>query len=166
MSYNLPLDKEQLAKELFYSDLTKEQIQKQIPISFPTLVKVWENYFTPLQIKTRKSINYAKSKLGDKNPMYGKPTMRPVENVDDGNGYTIKNKPTWWTGREGSRYVFEHQLVMCGHLGLTAMPKDFVIHHINNDRKDNSLDNLAMMSKSAHGKLHQRENRIKKGQNE
>ena len=166
MLFNIPEIRANAAKDFFHSELTCAEIQKQVPISNSSLLIIWNYYFTPLEIKTRKSKMYAKSKLGDKNPRYGKACINAKENVDDGNGYTIKVKPNWWTGREGSKYVFEHQLVMCGFLGLTAMPKDFVIHHVNNDRKDNTIDNLALMSKSAHAKLHQRENRIKKGLNE
>jgi hypothetical protein len=163
MNFNIIKQKVDKAKDLFYSNKSKEEIMKEVPISYKSLEKVWEYYYNPKERKERKTRMYAASKTGNKNPRYGKPTLRPVENVDDGNGYTIKWKPTWWTGRKGSKYIFEHQLVMCEYLGLTEMPKDFVVHHINGDRKDNKLENLALLSKSAHSSLHQRENRIRKG---
>lgn len=163
MFINIQEDVLEKAKQAFYGDLAKNKISKELKIDYYTLEKIWEYYFSPEQRKERSTKMYANSKTGDKNPRFGKPTMRPVENVDDGNGYTIKWKPEWWTGRKGSKYVFEHQLVICEALGLTEMPKDFVVHHINGDRKDNSISNLALLTKSAHTSLHQRENRIKKG---
>ena len=150
------------AKKYFFKDIAKNKVCKELKIDYYTLEAIWTHFYSPEDRKKRKTKMYALSKTAEKNPMFGKATMRPVENVDDGNGYIIKWKPEWWTGRKGSKYVFEHQLVMCEHLGLTEMPKDFAVHHINGDRKDNRLDNLALLTKSAHGALHQRENRIKK----
>jgi hypothetical protein len=166
MFLNISENTIKVAVDAFNGNCAKNKIAKELGIDYYTLEKIWGFYFSPELRKARTKRMYSESKTGNKNPRFGKPTMRPVENVDDGNGYTIKWKPIWWTGREGSNYVFEHQLVICEYLGLTEMPKDFVVHHINNNRKDNSLDNLALMSKSAHGKLHQRENRIKKGLSE
>lgn len=147
----------QKAIDSFKKDLAKNKIAKELKIDYYTLEAIWTHYYSPEERKSRKTRMYALSKTGNKNPRYGKPTMRPVENVDDGNGYTLKWKPEWWTGRQGSNYVFEHQLVICEALGLTEMPKDFVVHHINGDKKDNSMNNLALLTKSAHGKLHKRE---------
>ncbi len=159
-NFNMTDEKLNKILDYFNSDIAKNKICKLVGTSYYPLERVWNFYFSPEERKERKTRLYRLSKEADKNPRYGKPTMRPVENVDDGNGYIIKWKPEWWTGRKGSKYIFEHQLVMCEYLGLTEMPKDFVEHHINGDRKDNSLDNLALMSKSAHGKLHQRELRL------
>jgi hypothetical protein len=35
------------------------------------------------------------------------------------------------------------------------VPKGYCIHHINGDRYDNTLENLAIMTVSEHGRLHQ-----------
>lgn len=34
------------------------------------------------------------------------------------------------------------------------MPNDFAIHHIDDNKKNNDLDNLALLSNSAHSRLH------------
>lgn len=41
------------------------------------------------------------------------------------------------------------------HNGL--IPPGYVIHHIDRDRRNNSIENLQMLTRSDHGKLHQEE---------
>ena len=76
------------------------------------------------------------------------------EEVEDGKGYVMVIKPTWYTGRKGSKYVFKHQVVLCEALGLAEMPKGFVVHHVDGDKRNNNLNNLALMTAGAHTKLH------------
>ena len=38
-----------------------------------------------------------------------------------------------------------------------SIPKGFCVHHVNGDKTDNSPNNLMMLSKSNHHKLHHRE---------
>lgn len=103
----------------------------------------------------RKTKCYSASKSGDKNPYFGKPTpIARYEPVGDGNGYLQVLKPDWYTGRRGSKYVFQHNVVMCEILGLTEIPAGFVVHHIDEDKTNNNPNNLALMTMGAHAKLH------------
>jgi hypothetical protein len=108
----------------------------------------------------RKRQNYRDSKLGDKNPMFGKTLEKHhnyVGDVSDGKGYLMRVKPCWYTGRKGSKHVFVHHIVMCEALGLTEVPSGFCVHHVDHDPKNNDISNLMFLSMSAHSKLHQLE---------
>lgn len=47
------------------------------------------------------------------------------------------------------KYVFEHRMIMERHLGR-SLADDEVVHHKNRDTQDNRLENLEVMSRSAH----------------
>lgn len=109
------------------------------------------------QLTEIKRDNYSSSKLGENNPMKGKfgekhPNYRGE--CDDGNGYKITLKPDWYTGRGRSKHIFVHHLVICEALGLAQIPSGFSVHHIDGDRTNNLINNLALLTNSAHSRLH------------
>lgn len=64
---------------------------------------------------------------------------------EDGHGYkTIRIK---------GRYVYEHRYLMEKKLGRKLSSKEHV-HHINENIKDNSIENLVVLSCSEHNKIH------------
>lgn len=112
----------------------------------------------------RKAKLYRASKLADKNPMYQnykeKHPRYCGEVISTGTGYLQTLKPDWYTGRKNSKYVFHHNVVVCQALGLTEIPKGFCVHHIDYNKQNNDISNLALMSLSAHMRLHHFETKL------
>lgn len=46
-------------------------------------------------------------------------------------------------------YLMEHRLIMAEHLGRNLLPSE-VVHHLNEDKGDNRLPNLELMTKAEH----------------
>lgn len=140
------------------TNMRMQDLVKECKLEYYVVQEILDSNFSPEFQNRRKSRLYSISKTGDKNPMKaatGKHHPRWVGGVvSDGQGYLMVKKPEWYTGRKGSDYVFQHSIVMCEALGLTELPKGFVIHHIDCDKCNNNLDNLALVTVTGHGNLH------------
>lgn len=59
------------------------------------------------------------------------------------------------------RYAYEHHVRWWKHTGITISP-GMEIHHINGNHRDNRIDNLLLLSKKEHQKIHSELNRVPK----
>lgn len=50
--------------------------------------------------------------------------------------------------------VGEHVRVMCKELGIKSLPKTLLVHHLDGDKHNNNINNLAVMNYFAHNKIH------------
>lgn len=153
---------------LFEESLIRiEDICSEVKLPNYMVQDVLRRNFTKEQIDKRHAKFYRESKLGLKNPMTNR-TYEQHHNykgiIDDGNGYLMCLKPDWFTGRKNKTYVFVHHIEFCLATGLTEIPKGFVIHHIDLNKKNNDPSNLAMMSMAAHARLHAMLKRMSKVQ--
>lgn len=73
-------------------------------------------------------------------------------------GYRCWKAPEWYEGRKhtgnSNSYVFEHVLVVCSELGWNKLPQGYCVHHINENKGDNDISNLALIARDDHNLLH------------
>lgn len=159
---------EEICRMFKYTNIPLKDIVRQSKLQYYVVLEILYKSFGEEAVNQRKSRMYRISKLGQKNPMYGK-TGEDTSNfkggiLSDGQGYLMIKKPDWYTGRKGSDYVFYHHVVICQALGLTEIPKGFAVHHVDRNPHNNDISNLALMTIGAHSKLHSIEKNLCKVQ--
>jgi hypothetical protein len=116
--------------------------------------------------KTKSSIQHMAWKLGMKKDDAVLHEIRSKANSGEKsgnfNGYRRKTPKGYITRYEPNHpsaskagIVMEHRLIVEKALGV-ILPDIFDVHHINGDKTDNRLDNLAIITHSAHTALHNR----------
>ena len=140
------------------TDLTQQEIADRLGIHWKRVFKYIKENYSEQYRRERKAKSYRNSKLGDKNPMKGKTGTdhhNYIGEVSDNKGYLMVLKPEWYTGRKRSKHVFSHHIVVCEALGLTEIPKGWVVHHCDENPYNNDFSNLVLLTMSDHTRLHQ-----------
>lgn len=95
-------------------------------------------------------------------PRYQRPPAKPKIKKEDTyhkgyittwNGYIKIKAPVDHPYKDGKGYIMEHRLVMEKHIGRYLEPYEEV-HHINYIKTDNRIENLLLLTKREHRKLH------------
>jgi hypothetical protein len=134
-----------------------ESIARRFGVRYTRIMQIAHEHLSDEFLRERKRQCYSVSKQADKNPMWGIESdkhPRYKGEVSDGKGYVMVLKPDWFTGRRGSKHVFKHTVVMCEALGLTELPRGFVVHHIDGDPTNNDIHNLALVTVNGHSRVH------------
>lgn len=97
------------------------------------------------------SVSNSISKMGSKNPMYGK----IPHNFNNGISYSKSGSRNvkYVTIKIGSDRFLEHRLVMESYLGRKLEDHE-VVHHIDGNGMNNKIENLQLMTRSEHSRHH------------
>jgi hypothetical protein len=128
---------------------TCETIAKELGTSLENIAWTVRHHMPKAEYEVLKKLRYSRSKMGEKNPMLGKrgpETPNWIGIVEDGYGYL--------TCLINGKRIFVHRYMMAQALGLKELPEIFDVHHINNDTRDNRLDNFALVTKVGHRTIH------------
>lgn len=139
-------------RDLYLHDTQKptvREVAKLTGTTFHNVSAILQANVEPEVLRREQALRYSRSKTAEKNPMTGRSGSRHhnfIGDVEDGKGYLQR--------KVDGRYVYVHRIVMAEALGLSSLPREFAVHHINGDKKDNRLNNLALVTHSGHMKLH------------
>lgn len=139
------------------TELTMQQIADHLGITYAQVFKYVKKNYSPETRRARKAVCYRNSKLGEKNPSFGLTgalSRKYIGEVSDSKGYLMVLKPEWYTGRKGSKHVFVHHVVMCKHLGISAIPRGYCVHHCDFNPYNNDIQNLVLLTIGEHAALH------------
>jgi transcriptional regulator with XRE-family HTH domain len=120
-----------------------EQIGEALGLTHHTISAILKANMTPDEFKRAKAANYSRSKAGKLNPQFG--ARYAAERIMR-NGRHAK-----WNG---DGYTAEHRTIAAKMLGLKELPSTVEVHHIDRDKTNNNPDNLAIVTKAGHQRLH------------
>lgn len=152
-TYTNPITKEQILLDYFENGMSQEELAKK----YSTTQKVVWRLFKTYGLKARKA--YKRNQYGANNSSWkgGK--------TSDNHGYNLIKCVGHPRAKEAGDYVPEHILVMEKHIGRylnysgADNPNSEIVHHINEDKSDNRIENLELMTLAEHSKLHKNFNK-------
>lgn len=98
-------------------------------------------------------------------------TMKNINSLRDektGRFKTTTNTTRYKMVQFNNKRMSDHARKLCIALNIPEIPKGFVIHHIDENKRNNDIDNLALMTTTCHNRIHSHEawnKGLKKGDN-
>ena len=137
-----------------------KKLAKTYGMSYVTAHKYIAMRFSVEERKARKNRTHSNStrgvptgRSGVKHPLYKGGEYKQKFKTSK-TPYTMVIKPMWYTGAKNTRYVPKHVLVVCEALGISELPKGFVVHHCDCNHMNNEFNNLVLVPKSEHNRIH------------
>lgn len=124
-------------------DYSIETLGKMLGATPHTVSVVVKRAMSAKEFDRLKRANYSRSKTGENNPMMG--VRYAAERI------LRQGRAAVWNG---SGYTHEARIIVAKSLGLKELPEHWSVHHIDGDKTNDSLDNLALVTKRGHQKLH------------
>lgn len=124
---------------------TMGAIAERNGVTYHTVSAVLKQELSPEEKRSLRGAYHSLSKTGALNPMHG--VRKAAERI------MRKGRASQWNG---SGYTFEHRTIVAKSLGLEELPPHWEVHHIDEDKTNNDLNNLAIVTKSGHQKLHRK----------
>lgn len=136
---------------------TYTETSKLYGVSTWLVSEIARKYLSKETLALRYSLVNKRAKMGTKNPMYGRTRLKhhraKVKTVSS--GYETEWMPEWWTGHQPkANRCFVHQRVYCEQNNMTEVPKNHVIHHIDEDKLNNKIENLQLLTRRQHAQIH------------
>jgi predicted HTH domain antitoxin len=155
--HKLKMTKEEFKKLLINLYSEEKMSINEISEKFNTTPTVVRRRLIEFDIPLRGHKASAKLYSGEKNHLWNGGRRRHNE------GY-VQIKMPEHPNADGCGYIYEHRHVMEKHLGRFLERHEHV-HHINEIKDDNRLENLQVLTNSEHARLHSRK-RAKQRRNE
>ena len=139
------IDDKEICRLYSTGEKNSVQLAKMYEISSPSIRQILHKYNIPMRKREQN---------GEKNHMYGR-LSKGNPNWKGGiayrNGYKMIHYPEHPKNQNG--YVYEHRIIMEDLLNRILGNKE-TIHHKNGNKLDNSMENLELIIKSEHQRLH------------
>ena len=134
--------------DMFHSSCTCVEVAGMFGCSHTTVQEVWRTHFGREACHERQ-VAFMRERRGEKHHAW----KGGVSQLSS--GYKLIQAPDWYEGYKDPRgRAPEHIVKYCEYNGLTKVPEGFHVHHRNEDKTDNSKDNLVAQSNSEHASSH------------